>query len=180
MNKKILSIVSILILLGIMIVASVASFRFPEETPQPEQQPVVQKDFPLQDFELVNLEGNAVKLSDFRDRWVVLNFWATWCPPCRQEMPLLEEVSKELSPELVVLGVNSMEADNEVRSFVETNNLSFMILFDGDGRVEQQYLIHGLPTTLFIDKNGVLKIRHVGVLTRSQVDEYLLELGVFE
>jgi len=95
-------------------------------------------------------------------------------------MPLLEEVSKELSPELVVLGVNSMEADNEVRSFVETNNLSFMILFDGDGRVGQQYLIHGLPTTLFIDKNGVLKIRHVGVLTRSQVDEYLLELGVFE
>lgn len=180
MKKRSVSVASVLIVLGLLIGVSVTSFHFPEEAMGPESQPITQKDFPLQGFELVDLEGDLIKLSDFRGKWILLNFWATWCPPCRQEMPLLAETHEKYSPDLVVLGVNSMETDDEVRAFVERSSISFPIVFDSDGQTGQQYLIHGLPTTLFIDREGVLRIRHVGELTRPVLDKYLLELGAIE
>lgn len=180
MRKRSVSLASVLIVLGLLIAVSVTSFHFPEEAIELESQPITQKDFPLQDFELVDLGGDLVKLSDFRGKWVILNFWATWCPPCRQEMPLLVETHEKYSPDLIVLGVNSMETDDEVRAFIERNSISFPIVFDSEGQTGQQYLVHGLPTTLFIDREGVLRIRHVGQLTRPVLDEYLLELGAVE
>ena len=178
--KRTFSITTILILLGLLIVITITSFDPPQATQEAEHQEITQKDFPLQDFELVNLDDQSVQLSDFREKVVILNFWATWCPPCRQEMPLLVEIHNKYQPNVIVLGVNSMETSNEVRTFVEGNKLSFPVVLDSDGSVGQQYLVNGLPTTLFIDKKGVLKIRHVGALNNQILDEYLLELGVYE
>ncbi len=180
MKKRSISIAAILILLGLLIVINVVTFFPRNDSHESESQPITQKEFPLQDFELSNLEGDLVRLSDFRGRPVVLNFWATWCPPCREEMPLLAEISEEYDEELVVLGVNSMETTQEVGSFITDSGLSFPVVIDADGLVGQQYLIQGLPTTLFIDSEGVLQIRHVGLLNRQVLDDYLSELGVIE
>ena len=178
--KRSVSIATILILLGLLIFITITSIYLPQASQETENQKITQKDFPLQDFELVNLDNQSVQLSDFREKVVILNFWATWCPPCREEMPLLVAIHNTYQPEVVVLGVNSMETSDEVRVFTEANKLSFPVVLDSDGLVGQQYLVNGLPTTLFIDEKCVLKIRHVGALNSQLLDEYLMELGVNE
>lgn len=87
----------------------------------------------------------------------MLNFWATWCPPCREEMPLIQQVYEELSDkELVVLAINLGESSSKVKEFVQSYGLSFPVLLDTKQDIAQKYNIRGIPTTIFIDKNGIM------------------------
>lgn len=131
-----------------------------------------------QDFELDNLSGEVVRLSSLKGKPIVLNFWATWCKPCEEELPMLEEYSKVFSRDMVVVGVNTAEDPNLVRSFIMEHNATFPIVLDEAGVVSEMYFVHNYPVTFFIDKDGVLKAQHLGQLDSGAMDRYLELIGV--
>jgi len=118
------------------------------------------------DFQLSNLEGQPVSLSDFRGTPVLLNFWATWCGPCRQEMPLIQGIFEEQTNEnLVILAVNIGENSAAVKNFMQSGNYSFPVLLDTDRNVALQYNARAIPTTFFIDKDGTIQVIKVGAFS---------------
>jgi peroxiredoxin len=130
------------------------------------------------DFELNTLDGTTMRLSQFQGQAVIVNFWGTWCPPCVQEMPLLEAVYSREQPELIILGVNEQDSLADARQFVADFNIRFPILVDKDGLVAEQYIVRGFPTTFFIDAEGVLQAQHIGGLDEELLSGYLLEIGI--
>ncbi|MCK9486965.1 MAG: redoxin domain-containing protein [Dehalococcoidia bacterium] len=104
--------------------------------------------------------GEHVRLSDFRGQTVVLNFWATWCVPCRTEMPDLQAAYEDDG--VVVLAVNDKEPDGPVQRFVEEFALTFPVVLDRQGSVREHYRVIGLPATFFIDPDGIVRARNFG------------------
>jgi peroxiredoxin len=133
---------------------------------------------PIADFELVSLTGETVKLSQYRGQPVMINFWGTWCPPCRNEMPLLQSTYEKYSPELVILAVNVNDEIGQVERFVEEMDLTFPILMDDKGIVLSQFRVRGFPTTYFVDGDGVLREQFIGELNQEQINAYISKIGV--
>jgi cytochrome c biogenesis protein CcmG/thiol:disulfide interchange protein DsbE len=129
------------------------------------------------DFKLNNLDGSAVSLSQYHGNPVILNFWATWCEPCKQEMPLLESYYQKSLHNLVVLGINDEEPPDKVKAFVSEYRLTFPILLDTDGAIANLFFVHGYPTSLFIDADGVLRAQHIGTLSEDILQNYLILIG---
>lgn len=144
-------------------------------SPAPAAGPAVSA--PAPDFSLAAGSGDRVKLSEARGRPVLLNFWATWCPPCKQEMPLLQQAS-ETYPDLLVLAVDNDETAEAVAQFVRTNRLTFPVLLDPGGAVNNLYQLRGYPTSFFIDAAGIVRAAHVGQLTETTLQGYLTTIGV--
>ncbi|MFB9274816.1 TlpA family protein disulfide reductase [Cohnella cellulosilytica] len=121
------------------------------------------------EFELTDLDGNAVKLSDFRGRTVVLNFWATWCRVCRAEMPQVEKFYQEhKDQEVVVLSVNATTQESNpglVRDYADKRELSFPIVLDDRGEALGDYGVTAYPTTYVIDPAGLVKGRYLGAFS---------------
>lgn len=129
---------------------------------------------PAPEFELPDLDGNTVALSDFRGQTVILNFWATWCAPCRIEMPELERVSADYADEgVVVLTINQEETAEQVRDFLDEVGLSLPALLDGDGAVGAAYGAFFLPSTVIVDGDGVVSAYHRGIISREEIDGYI-------
>ncbi|MGH2586874.1 MAG: redoxin domain-containing protein [Dehalococcoidia bacterium] len=127
-----------------------------------------QEGSPAPDFVLSTLDGREVRLSDYRGNVVLLNFWATWCGPCREEMPLFEAAQQEYSDRgLVVLAVNVGEGSSTVRPFVERLALTYDIALDGNSSIARRYRARSFPTTYFIDRDGTVEGRRVGAYTRQ-------------
>ena len=134
---------------------------------------------PAPEFALSDPDGRAHSLSDFRGQVVWLNFWATWCGPCRRELPDIQRLADEFSAGgLVVLAVNMGESANKARAFWDELDLELAILLDANGDVTEQYRARGLPTNFFIDEDGVLRGLHLGFLTEGQMRDRLAELGL--
>jgi len=130
------------------------------------------------EFALRDLEGNEVRLSDYRGRTLLLTFWATWCGPCRLEMPAFEARYQELLDDgFTVLAINFDEPEEDVRVFRDELGLSFPLLLDPGGSVQRLYRIRGYPSGIFVDPLGVVRIVHVGLITEGQLTDYLAELG---
>lgn len=109
------------------------------------------------DFGVPSLAGDETSLSDFSGEFVFLNFWATWCPPCREEMPSMEVLHKELSDyPFRILAIDVQEGSQTVREFVNEFGFTFPILLDESGRVASNYGVRGLPTTYFISPEGIV------------------------
>ena len=127
------------------------------------------------DFELQTVDGKSMKLSDLKGKPVMLNFFATWCPPCRAEMPVLQEVYKEYEAQgFVILAVNLNESELVLKSFREKLGLTFPIVIDKDDRVSRLYDIVPLPTSYFVDKNGVVQGKWTGeVRSKDQLKQLL-------
>jgi peroxiredoxin len=107
------------------------------------------------DFNLLDADGNPMALSGFRGRWVLLNFWATWCEPCREEMPSMELLSRQFTGQgLAVLAVNQRENAALVKQFMQAYRLTFTALLDTTGRVSGYYRVYGIPASYLIDANG--------------------------
>lgn len=120
---------------------------------------IPQKGFSAPDFLLQDLSGQEIKLKDYRGQAIILNFWATWCPPCKAEMPDLEQVNLQYqSKGLVVIGINRTDQENysEVPEFIVTNKITFPILLDSTGEIAQEYDVSALPTTFFIFPDGII------------------------
>jgi peroxiredoxin len=107
------------------------------------------------DFTLSDLSGKKVSLSSYKGKLVFLNFWATWCPPCRAEMPSMERLYQKLKDRgLVILAVDLQEDAKSVRKFVDEHKLTFPVLLDADGRVGATYGARNIPTTYIIGRDG--------------------------
>ena len=120
------------------------------------------------EFTLRTLDGAEVRLSELRGKVVVLNFWATWCGPCREEMPLFEQAKAEREADgLVILAVNVQESDGQVRPFVERLGLTYSIGMDKNGSLARRYEVRSYPTTYFIGRDGTIEGRRVGAYTRQ-------------
>jgi thiol-disulfide isomerase/thioredoxin len=131
---------------------------------RPASTPVVGRPAPA--FQLQTLEGAPASLDGYRGRPVIVNFWATWCEPCKQEMPALQAESAA-HPDLVVLGVDNVESAVKVKPYVDQLGVRFPILLDQDGSVMERYQVTGLPTSFFIDRSGALRSLYRGALTED-------------
>jgi cytochrome c biogenesis protein CcmG, thiol:disulfide interchange protein DsbE len=118
---------------------------------------------PAPDFTLPDLDGKQVSLQHYRGQVVFLNFWATWCIPCREEMPAMEQLHQAFQPHgLAILAVNLKESPDKVKAFFDQHRLSFTALLDESGSVFRDYQVMGLPTTYLIGREGTLLARGVG------------------
>jgi thiol-disulfide isomerase/thioredoxin len=134
---------------------------------------------PAPDFSLADLADQPVSLSGLRGRAVIVNFWATWCDPCRAELPLLDRIAADHADTLTVIGVEAGEPTADVRAFAAELKLSALrILPDPSGRVRDLYLVRGLPTTFFVDAEGVVRRIKIGVLDSAELETILTQMGV--
>ena len=118
----------------------------------------------VHEFELPDLDGKMVKLSDFRGKVVFLNFWATWCKPCEDEMPSMQALYKKLPTdkfEIVAVSVDN-EPSDVVEAFVQKYGLSFTILHDKRGKVKERYMTTGVPESFIVDQNGFVAEKVTG------------------
>lgn len=129
------------------------------------------------DFTLSTLEGKSVKLSDLRGKPVWVNFWATWCPPCRAEMPEMKQKYAQLKDKgLVVLGVDMSEDPATVKQFTVSNGYDWTFLLDPGSQIASQYYVSGIPTHLFIGRDGIIKAVQVGGIPAIMMDRYLSQI----
>lgn len=143
--------------------------------------PAPQKGFLAPDFELKTLTGDTIQLSDLRGQAVLVNLWATWCPPCRAEMQTIETAYNEYKEKgFVVLAVNMTSQDNplNVNPFVEEQGLTFPILLDESGEVGKAYQLKSLPSSFFIDREGKIHEVVIGgpmaeALLRTRIEDIL-------
>ena len=183
-TKTVVSIVSLVVFIGIAAFAyNQLSDKFKPETPfdivesQPddvaeEKEPVVAPDFSAYDN-----DGNIVKLSDYFGKPIVLNFWASWCPPCKSEMPEFNKVYGEVKHEVVFLMVDMVDGQQETeakgKKYISDNEFTFPVLFDNDQDAAYTYGIRSIPTTIFVDKDG-----NVAAGVEGAIDEDTLIKGI--
>jgi len=131
------------------------------------------------DFTASGLDGTLITLSDMRGKPVLLNFWATWCPPCREEMPVIQRYFEEAGSAVHILAVNlttNESSPKEVEEFLRREGYNFPVALDVDGSAAKLYMIRFIPTSFFIDEDGVIRQIHVGPLSREMVEEVLGEM----
>lgn len=150
-------------------------------------------DKPSVDFDLEDLNGNSIKLSDYKGQIVFLNFWATWCPPCRAEMPDMESIHQQYKDKGVALlgvnstgaelqwrGKNSEKAKEQVKEFIDKEGYTFTIPLDIDDKVYEDYSklypINGIPTTFMIDREGIIRYVRPGAFQGEEQLEAFIAL----
>lgn len=133
-------------------------------------------------FKLETLDGERAALSDYRGQVVLINLWASWCPPCRAEMPAMQAAYTAFRDQgFVILAVNATNQDSlqDASAFVEERGLTFSILLDREGEVAQKYRSHLLPTSFFVDREGIIRHKTIGsmskALLRTRIQELLEE-----
>ena len=132
------------------------------------------------DLALSNLAGESVAVSDFHGTPMLINFWATWCPPCLKEMPLLQAYAERYTGELTILAVNAGEEEDVVRAFVKEQDLELTFILDPTNSAARHYRVYGFPTSLFVDKDGKIQATFIGELDDKLLDMYLLKIGINE
>lgn len=124
------------------------------------------------DFKLSTLDGRTVSLRDFRGSPVMLNFWASWCPPCRYEMPFFQQIWEEWHGKgLVILAVNIGESAVTAKQFVDDSGFTFPVLLDTSQDVALNYNIRSIPTTFFLDEAGVIRDMKIGAFINKAAIE---------
>lgn len=179
----------ILILWGAVAAAVVGIVVLAVQLPRPappttvvRQAPLIQRPRPAPEFRLRAFAGPLVSLSDFRGKVVVLNFWASWCVPCREEMPVLERAWRELrNQRVVILGINVADDYDEAAAFLKTLGITYPNVFDPEQTRIAHYQVTGLPTTFFIDGELVIRGRvsggYLGDPGFMQLREHILQFS---
>lgn len=146
------------------------AFSADQHTPQPAI------DHRAPDFTLTTLDGKAFDLSDAQGKPVVLNFWATWCGPCQRELPTLQAAAERYGDRVWIIGVDQGEEAATVQAYVDELGLTFPIPMDTDFAVSELYNVRGLPTTFFIDPQGVIRQMWLGEMNSITLAEGVAEI----
>jgi len=189
LNKYLLSIAIILLAVAIIFVnlwkptsteGNKATTDVPEEETNVDESipgidlTAVKEGKAAPDFELTNLEGETVKLSDYQGKKVILNLWATWCPPCQAEMPHMQNFyEKNKENDIEILAVNLTSMDNgrtTIKQFVDDFGLTFQIPLDEDGAIGRQYQAVTIPTSYMIDTKGIISKKIVGPMDEAMME----------
>lgn len=132
------------------------------------------------DFTVIDIEGNKVNLSDLYGKPIVVNFWASWCPPCRDEMPHFDKVYSEMSREVTFLMVDLVDGQRETvesgQSYVDSQNFKFPVYFDTKQKAAFAYMVRSIPTTLFIDSKGNIVEVVQGGLDEKNLRKYIKKI----
>ena len=124
------------------------------------------------DFALTNFDERTITLSELRGQVVVINFWASWCPPCREEAPYLEQIWRKYKDQGVVfIGVDYLDTEAEALAYIEEFDITYFNGADLGTRISQAYNIQGVPETFFVDKNGEIRYVHIGPLFPPTLDQ---------
>jgi peroxiredoxin len=176
MVKKVIAAVVLIALLGVAIVQAMDKKAEPENVSQEAaNMGGLKVGAKAPDFELKTLAGDTVKLSDLKGKKVMLNFWATWCPPCKAEMPAMEEFHKEAGDDVVILAVN-IDPHLDVKAFVDENGITFPIPLDAEDKVNETYQVLSIPTTYFIDTKGNIGNKYIGAMNLDAMKQYTKDL----
>jgi len=134
---------------------------------------------PAPEIALKDLQGHEVRLSDLHGKIVLLNFWATWCKPCKEEMPAMQASYEKLRDQgFVVLAVNELEDVEKVAEHIRTHRHTFLVVMDHDNRVANQYGVVGLPASFLIDRQGIVREHIFGnLLTEERISELVRRYG---
>lgn len=174
-----LGLITLLLALG---VTWIALSKVPAEIADARagSSPRPRKGFAAPDFTLETLNGQTITLSGLQGRAVLINFWASWCLPCRKEMPAIQQVYERYRDRnFIVLAVNLQEQDAQVSAFADQLGLTFPILMDRDGSVFDRYQVSALPSTFFVDQAGVIQDVAVGgPLSRAFIESQVAPLLV--
>jgi cytochrome c biogenesis protein CcmG, thiol:disulfide interchange protein DsbE len=159
------------VLIGLVIIGAV--WFATADTADPALPGVGETNRPAPDISMPTLDGGAVRLSDYRGKVVLVNFWGTWCEPCKEETPALEASYQKLKDQgLVILGVNlrRQEPDEQaIRAFLDQYRVSYTTALDVDGEAARLFQISPIPTSYFIDPAGNIRYIRVGTLTQEEV-----------
>ena len=159
----------------------------PEPNPTPRPEPPPDTDAPpipvkaavgyrAPDFKMQNPDGTSFSLNDI-DKPAIINFWHTRCRPCRNEMPLLEQVHDEMQPELILLAINTGQSPATVTDFLNDNHLKLPVVIDTSGVISNRYLVQYVPTTFFIDADGIIRNKVVGAFpNRAAIDKSMVKI----
>lgn len=191
MSKKMFGLLIVALLIGVMVIGIVKdnledTTEFDNVALGSEVEFLATKEGLAQgelapDFELKTLDGETAKLSDYRGKKVILNFWATWCPPCRAEMPHMQDYYEEKAKEdnVEILAVNLTTADHgmeKITSFVSEYELSFPILLDSEGDMGEVYQAVTIPTSYILDTEGRVQSKFVGPMDQATIEELVSKI----
>lgn len=190
LSKGMLFILAVVVIMGILVAQGctpsaqdITQGRQPGPPAPSELLPAPEVGRQAPDFTLTDLEGNSVTLSDFRGKVVFINFWNQWCVPCRVEMPEIEAVYQEYkSKDVVVIGVDILPLEifkgydeNDVRQYVQRRGYSWIFVLDTTGEVTKKYGVIPIPTSFFLDKEGVIRAVNIGAMTKRAMESRLAE-----
>lgn len=178
MRYPIMLIFALLLLVGCASTPAESTPAQAERTPETQAEltaePQTNADsFPAPDFTLTALDGTSYTLSALRGKWVLINWWATWCGPCVTEMPYLQRIAAERAAQLIVLGVNLSESREQVEAFASQNGISFPLLLNPADATVIDYLVTGLPQTLLVNPDGDIVARQFGVIVPQTFESTL-------
>lgn len=176
MEKKRNSL-KILLLLVIVIAAAVVLYNFLGS--RTEHSSIGESSSPAVDFTVTDQQGNSVSLSDMKGRPVIINFWASWCSPCRSEMPHFDKMYKEYGNEIQFMMVNltgDSETVDTASSYIESEGYSFPVYYDTDGEGASAYSVYSIPATYFIDAKGNIVSQAQGALDESTLQKAIDQL----
>jgi peroxiredoxin len=132
---------------------------------------------PAPDFSARTLDGAQIRLSDLKGPLVAISFWATWCVPCKSELPELQSAAgRYSSSHLQILTVNAGESKSAVSAYLSEVNLKLNVILDPDKQIMSRYGIMVLPVTVWVDAKGVVRAEHIGPLDQSLIDRYVADL----
>ncbi len=161
----------------ICLIAALGLLYFALNTPSPSLSGLTGS--PAPDFSLPSLNGQDINLEELRGKPVLINFWAIWCDPCLVEMPLLEETSQKYSANgLVIIGINQGDSFADVKDFAQEEDLSFPILVDQNESLGRLYSLSGYPTSVFVDRDGIIRALYLGEIPRAQLEANLRLIGI--
>lgn len=123
-------------------------------------------------FTLADLEGKQVTVGQ-AGKVAIINFWATWCPPCREEMPELDRFAQKHRKSVDFYAINIQEHSDKVSEFLKQSKYTMTVLLDSDGTVAKNFRISAIPTTIVVDKDGVIKFRKSGPMTMNELEEVM-------
>lgn len=132
---------------------------------------------PAPNFELALLDGKSFQFSEHKGKPVLINFFASWCLPCRDEMPVLEKIVRNYQPKGVVfLGIAVDDTEEKMKDFIKRYDVTFPVGLDKTAEIQKSFGLYGIPTTYFIDKNGIINYSHSGVVTEELLQHELDKL----